>query len=68
MSIITERLKKNKGKKIKVFLTNGFKFEGKITGCDEDFLEIVDFVTESFKIINISDIRDITLEKEENYD
>lgn len=60
MSVISERLSKSIGQEIKVFLTNGFKFQGKITNCDEKYLEIIDYVTESFKIINISDIKDIT--------
>ncbi len=63
--IMSERLKKSVGKHIKIFLKNGFKFEGKITNCDKKYLEILE--PRGFKIIQIEDIADaeLSLEKEE---
>ena len=47
-----------KGKKVKVFLNNNFKYEGPVIGEDETFL-YVDDVKKGMKPIKLSDIKDI---------
>ena len=56
--IIIERLKSSIGKVAKVFLHNGFRYEGKITNCDEKYVELLDFKSNSYKLIEIIDIKD----------
>ena len=43
---------------VKIFLHNGFRFEGKVTNCDDKFVEILDYKTNSYKLIEIIDIKD----------
>lgn len=54
--LIKESLKLSTGKVVLVFLNNGFRFEGKILGCDEDFLKIRDFKRDSEKFIRLSEV------------
>jgi len=61
--IITERLKKSIGKNVIIFLKNGFRFEGKITNCDDSYVEILDIKLKDFKIIEINNISDLNLMK-----
>jgi len=60
--ILIARLKESIGSYAKIFLHNGFKFEGKITNCDDDFVELLE--TKGYKIIKISDINDLDILKE----
>ena len=57
--IISERLKNSIGKHAKIFLNNGFRYEGKITNCDAIFVEILE--PRGFKIISIKDISDVDI-------
>ncbi len=62
--ILKKRLKKSIGKNIKIFLKdNNFKFEGRITNCDDTYVEILDKRLQDFKVIEISKISDIDLLK-----
>mgnify|MGYP000514369384 CR=1 FL=1 len=58
---IKERLKKSEGKQVSVFLTNGFRYDGKITNCDDKYLEILTRDKGVYKIILISQINDMTI-------
>jgi len=57
--IIKERLKNSIGSEIKIFLHNGFRYAGKLTNCDDQYVEILDKVSGAFKIISIIDIKDV---------
>jgi len=61
--IIIERLKSSIGKTAKVFLHNSFRYEGKITNCDDKYVEILDFKTDSYKLIEIIDIKDAEVQQ-----
>lgn len=61
--ILVKRLKENVGKKVKVFLKNDFRFAGKLIDCDEKYIEILDVVSNKFKIIEIVWIRDCEVEE-----
>lgn len=39
--ILKERLKNSVGKRVLIFLHNGFRYEGKITNCDDKWIEIL---------------------------
>ena len=56
--LMVERLGKGVGKFAKIFLRNKFVYEGKITGCDEKYVEIINSRNGKFKIILIDDIQD----------
>lgn len=44
---------------IKVFMTNGFCWRGKLTAVCNDFFEILDFKTNSKKILRLNDVKDV---------
>lgn len=62
--IIRERLEKSVGKKILVFLLNNFRYEGKLINVDETYFEVLDYKTNSYKTILISEIKDLEVEEE----
>ena len=47
------------GKTIKLFLKNGFKYEGRLIAVCEDFIEIFDYKIQLNKILRIVDIADL---------
>ena len=59
--ILKSRFEKSIGKIAKVFLNNGFKFEGTITGVDETYVEILE--GKGYKIIKLEDISDVDIER-----
>ena len=59
--ILIARLKKSIGNSAKIFLHNGFKFEGKITNCDNKYVELLE--NRGYKIIEIIDISDVDIKK-----
>jgi sRNA-binding regulator protein Hfq len=56
--IIKKRVSESLGKEIKIFLNNGWRYAGKITNTDEQYVEIIDYKTSSYKIIKFEDIKD----------
>ncbi len=61
--IIKERVKNSIGKIAKIFLHNGFRYEGKLTNFDESYCEILDHRSGAFKIIQFSDIKDMEVKE-----
>jgi len=61
--IIKKRISESKGKEIKIFLNNGFRFAGKVTNCDDKYIEILDYVSSAYKIIDIDQINNIEVQK-----
>ncbi len=61
--IIKERLRESLGKVILVFTLNNFRFEGKLTNIDETYLEMLDFKTNSYKIIELNQIKDMEVRR-----
>jgi len=61
--IIKKRISESLGKEIKIFLHNGFRFAGKVTGSDEKYIEILDHVSNAYKIIDANEISNIEVEK-----
>ncbi len=61
--IIKERVKNSIGKVVKVFLHNGFRYEGKITNSDEKYFEILDIKSHAYKIIQFIDVNDMEIEE-----
>ncbi len=59
--IIKKRASESIGKEVKIFLLNGWRYAGKLTNSDEQYLEILDTVSSSYKIINISEIKDMEI-------
>ena len=57
--IIIERLKSSIGKVITVFLHNSFRYKGKITNCDDEYVEILE--ERGYKIIELKDISDLNV-------
>jgi len=57
--IIKERMENSVGKTVLIFLNNNFRYEGKVIGCDELFVEILDFKTNAYKIIAIAEIKEM---------
>ena len=61
--ILIERAKNSIGKEVKVFLRNGFRYAGKLTNADDKFIEVLDTVSKSYKLIEIIEIRDLEVKK-----
>lgn len=61
--IICERLKRSVGKNAVVYLENGFRFGGKISNCDDIWLEILE-PAGKYKLIKIEHIYDADIEGE----
>ena len=60
--ILIKRLKENIGKDVKIFLKNNFRFAGKLKDCDDKWVELFDYVSKKFKIIEVHQIRDCEVE------
>ena len=41
--IIKKRIGESIGKEIKIFLNNGFRFAGKVTDCDDKYIEMLKY-------------------------
>jgi hypothetical protein len=68
--ILKKRLADSIGKNAKIFLKNNFCYEGKITNCDDKYIEILCYTDKSrsilsYKLIFIEDINDATIEANE---
>lgn len=57
--IIKNRLKESEGKTITIFLNNNFRFTGKCLSSDENYLEMLDYKTNSIKIINLFEVKEL---------
>jgi len=55
--IIKKRLIESKGKKIKVFLQNNFKYEGDCSNCDDYWLELRDYKTGNYMVFELTNIK-----------
>ena len=53
------RLQESEGKEITIFLHNNFRFTGKCLKSDEKYLEMLDYKTNSIKIIEITEIKEL---------
>ena len=56
--LIKKRASESIGKEIKIYLSNGFRYAGKITATDDQYVELLDYKTSSYKIIKFDDIAD----------
>jgi len=62
--IIKKRLGESSGKDVEVFLHNNFRYFGKLINFDDNYLEILDYRTNTYKIININDIKELEVKNE----
>ncbi len=58
--VIKKRLNESISKNAKIFLHNGFRYEGKITNCDNKFVELLE-PGRGYKIIEIKDISSVDI-------
>jgi len=56
-----KRLINSVGKDVKLVLQNGFIYKGKITGCDEKSVEILDYKSKSYHIFDFDYIKDLEM-------
>ena len=61
--IIKKRISESLGKEIKIFMNNGFRFAGKVTNVDDKYIEILDWVSSAYKIIDIDQISNLEVAK-----
>jgi len=62
--IMKKRLSESKDKIIKIILkSNGWRYRGRLNNFDERYIEILDFVSNNYKIINVDDINDLEVEE-----
>ena len=57
--MIVSRLKNSIGKTVEVYQeSNGFRYEGKILACDDEYLVILDFKKNFEKYGKVTDLRE----------
>lgn len=62
--IMMKKLGESKDKIIKIILkSSSWKYRGRLINSDEKYIEILDFVSNNFKIIIIDDIKDLEVEE-----
>lgn len=61
--IIKNRASESIGKEVKVFTNNNFRYAGKLTNCDDQYLEILDRIIGGYKIIKFCDIKDLEVKE-----
>lgn len=54
-----KRLMNSVGKDVKLVLQNGYIYSGKITGCDNKSLELLDYKTQSYHVFDLDYIKDV---------
>lgn len=64
--VIRQRLNESVGGYAKIFLKNGFKFEGKITNLDDKYIELLE--PRGYKILLLEEISDAEIKNEVNED
>ena len=64
--LIKKRVNDSLGKIVLVFLKNNFRFEGKLTNTDDEFFEILDFKSNSFKLIRFDEIKEMEVRDGKN--
>ena len=62
--IIKKRLEQSRGKEIKIFLHNNFRYFGRLKDFDDKYVEIFDYKSNSYKIIEIKDIKELEVKDE----
>ena len=61
--VVKNRLKNSVGKYAEIFLIEtNFVYRGKISGCDDDYVEIIQNHNSKFKLIKLSSIKDAEVE------
>jgi len=61
--LIKKRASESIGKEVLIFLYNNFRFEGKLTNADGKFLEVLDYKSKSYKLIKISEIKEMNIKE-----
>lgn len=56
---MNDRFSKFKGKRVLIFTKNGFRIAGKMTECDDKFVEVFDEIKGKFKIVSIDNISEV---------
>lgn len=52
-------MKESISKDIKIVLQNNYIYSGKLTGCDEKYLEILDYKTNTYHVLDLENIKDL---------
>jgi len=52
------RMMESVGKEATLFLKNNYRYTGKITNCDDKYLELLDYKSNSFHVIEFDNIKD----------
>lgn len=62
--IMKKRLIESVGKTIKIVLkSNGWKYEGKLVNFDDKYIELLDFVSSSYKVIDVVDVLNLEVKE-----
>lgn len=61
--IIKKELTRLVGKKVLIFLINNFRYEGKVLAVDDFFLKLFDVKSQNDRIISLSKIAEIEVQK-----
>lgn len=56
--ILRRRIRENVSKEGKIILKNNFKYNGKITNFDENYIEILDYRTNEYHVLRYDEVKD----------
>lgn len=60
---MTDRLKDSIGKRVLIFLHNGFRYQGKVTACDEKYVELLDDKIQGYKVLELRNIKEVEVKE-----
>ena len=50
-------------KDIKIVLQNNYRYAGKLTNCDEKYLEILDYKSNSYHVFKLDNVKDLEVKE-----
>ena len=59
--LLKKRIKESVDKEALIFLENNFRYFGKITGCDDKYIELLDYKKSSYQIIELSHVKQVEI-------
>jgi len=54
-----KRMEESVGKDIKIVLMNNYRYAGKLTNCDDNYLEILDYKSSSYHVFKLDYVKDL---------
>ena len=53
-----KRMKESINKEVKIVLQNNYRYAGKLTNCDDKYLELLDYKSNSYHVFRLDHVKD----------